>query len=65
MAALLCSDCPDQLLWHTKGLVRHGGSLDQARFAQDLGIAVAQACGCKTNGITKLEEIDFESSQAV
>lgn len=65
MAALLCSDCPDQLLWHTKGLIRHGGTLDQARFAQDLGLEVAHACGCKLSKIPEIDEIDFKASQPV
>lgn len=56
---LTCYNSPVQALWHTKGIVRHGGTLEQARFAQDLGLAIARQFGCKTGEITKVDEIEF------
>lgn len=47
-------------MWHTRGIVRHGGNMDQARFAQDLGIAVAKEYGCKTGDIIKVDDIPFD-----
>ncbi|PVH73675.1 hypothetical protein DL98DRAFT_659298 [Cadophora sp. DSE1049] len=58
-ALLTCLDCPTQVLWHTRGIVRHGGSLEQARFAQDLGLAVAKEFGCNTGQIKMVDEIEF------
>lgn len=46
-------------MWHTRGVVRHGGTLEQARFAQDLGLAISQKFSCKTGDIIKVEDIEF------
>lgn len=56
---LTCWDAPMQALWHTKGIVRLGGTAEQARFAQDLGIAIAKEFNCKTGHITMVDNIDF------
>ncbi|KAF4541312.1 uncharacterized protein LTHEOB_8708 [Lasiodiplodia theobromae] len=58
-AALVCSNSPVQALWHTRGIIRHGGSMADAKFAQDLGLAIARAYDCKTGEITRVEDIDF------
>jgi hypothetical protein len=59
-AALICSNCPVQAMWHTRGIVRLGGSLENAHFAQGLGLAVAELYGCKTGDIVPVDDIDFE-----
>jgi hypothetical protein len=59
---LTCLDSPVQALWHTRGLIRHGASLEQARFAQDLGLAIAKQFGCKTTGITMVDDIVFDET---
>ena len=46
-------------MWHTRGVVRHGGTLEDARFAQDLGIAIAQEFQCQTGNITMVDDIVF------
>jgi hypothetical protein len=58
-ALLTCLECPTQAFWHTRGIVRHGGSVEQARFAQDLGLAVAMEFGCKTGTIKMVDDIEF------
>ncbi|EOD43912.1 putative carboxymuconolactone decarboxylase protein [Neofusicoccum parvum UCRNP2] len=57
--ALECIDSPVQALWHTRGIVRHGGTLEDARFAQDFGVAVANQFGCRTGELTKVDDIQF------
>ncbi|ETS72881.1 hypothetical protein PFICI_15404 [Pestalotiopsis fici W106-1] len=47
IAALICCECPVQAMWHTRGLINHGGSMEEAQFAQDLGLAIAELSGCK------------------
>ncbi|KAH9204672.1 hypothetical protein DL95DRAFT_495079 [Leptodontidium sp. 2 PMI_412] len=56
-ACLMCLNAPVQALWHTKGLVRHGGSLDQARLAQGIGLAIAQHFKTETGAIQMVDEI--------
>ncbi|KAF2796693.1 hypothetical protein K505DRAFT_237085 [Melanomma pulvis-pyrius CBS 109.77] len=56
---LTCYNAPTQALWHTRGIVRHGGTIGQARFAQDLGLALAEQFDCKTGDITMVDEIEF------
>lgn len=63
VAALICSNCPVQAMWHARGIVRHGGSISDARFAQDLGLAIAERNNCKTGDIVKVDDIDFEDSR--
>ena len=58
-ALLTCWNSPEQALWHTRGVVRHGGTLEQARFAQDLGLAIAHQFDCKTGDITLVDKITF------
>lgn len=57
VAAIICSNAPLQALWHTKGLIRHGGSVDQAKFVHDLALAIAKANGCTTGDITPVDSI--------
>lgn len=57
VAAIICSNAPLQALWHTKGLIRHWGSVDQAKFVHDLALAIAKANGCTTGDITAVDSI--------
>ncbi|KAJ5363871.1 uncharacterized protein N7496_009584 [Penicillium cataractarum] len=61
-AALICSGSPQQAMWHTKGIVRHGGSLDTARFAQDIALRIGKEYGCKVDAVAKVDEIDFDDA---
>lgn len=56
-ALLICNESPEQALWHVKGLLRHGGTLEEAKFAQDLALAVAHQFNAKTGEITKAEDV--------
>ncbi|KAF4339902.1 carboxymuconolactone decarboxylase [Fusarium beomiforme] len=60
IAALICCKCPVQAMWHTRGLINHGGSLEEAKFAQELGLAIAKLTNSPTGDITPVDEIDFE-----
>lgn len=57
-ALLVCNNSPEQALWHLRGLVRHGGTLEQARFAQNLGLAVAEQFGAKSGNIARVDDIN-------
>ncbi|KAH6698165.1 hypothetical protein BKA61DRAFT_710161 [Leptodontidium sp. MPI-SDFR-AT-0119] len=59
-AALICSFCPTQATWHTRGIVRHGGTIKDARMAQGLGLAIAELYDARTGDIEKIEDIDLE-----
>ncbi|EXA34313.1 hypothetical protein FOQG_16685 [Fusarium oxysporum f. sp. raphani 54005] len=63
-AALTCSKCPVQAMWHTRGIIRHSGTIDEARFAQEIALAVAQIYGCKIDDITPVDKIDVASKSA-
>ncbi|KIW56391.1 hypothetical protein PV05_05056 [Exophiala xenobiotica] len=43
--------------WHLNGLLRHGATKEEAQFAQDLALAVAQQFNVKTGSITKVEDV--------
>jgi hypothetical protein len=60
IAALICSDSPRQALWHTRGVLRHGGTVSQAKFAQDLSFAVVDELGVKIQEVQMVEDIEFE-----
>jgi hypothetical protein len=62
VAALICSGSPRQALWHTRGVLRQGGTVSQAKFAQDLSLAVVDALDVKIEEIQMVEDIDFEST---
>lgn len=59
---LTCWNSPVHALWHTKGVVRLGGTIEQAKFAQDLGIAIAEQFNSKTGDITLANDIDFSAA---
>lgn len=62
IAALICSNSPVQAMWHTKGLIRHGGTKEQAKFAQELALAVVKHYDLKIGPVTKVDDIDFEDA---
>ena len=44
-------------MWHVRGLLRHGGTLEQAKLAQELGLAVARHFDAKTGDIVRAEDV--------
>ncbi|KAH7146504.1 hypothetical protein EDB81DRAFT_883912 [Dactylonectria macrodidyma] len=63
-SALICSNCPVQAMWHTRGIVRHSGTKNQAKFAQEIGLAIASLYDCKTGEIVPVDDIDIGSQSA-
>ena len=61
-AALTCNDSPTQALWHARGIVRHGGSKEQAQFSQDIALAVAKEFDARTGEVTPVPDIDFDDA---
>lgn len=56
-AALICSNCPTQAMWHTRGIIRHGGEVDEAWFTQRMALEIAKYYGAKTGDITPVDQI--------
>ncbi|EXJ57725.1 uncharacterized protein A1O5_12515 [Cladophialophora psammophila CBS 110553] len=61
IASLVAMNCPEQLVWHLKGAIRHGATRSQAQFAYDLGIAASKAAGCELSGVPKWEDFHWET----
>ncbi|KAK5222258.1 hypothetical protein LTR72_006515 [Exophiala xenobiotica] len=57
LALLICNNSPVQALWHLNGTLRHGATNEQARFSQDLALAVARQFNAKTGDITRVEDL--------
>ncbi len=64
IAALVAMNCPEQLVWHLRGAIRHGATTSQAQFAYDLGIAVSKAAGCDLGGMPKWENLFWETQNS-
>lgn len=63
-AALICTNCPTQAVWHTRGIVRHGGTKDQANFVQEMALRLAKEYEMKTGEIVPVDQIDFEDEKS-
>ena len=63
-AAMICSNNATQAMWHVRGVVRQGGTIDQARLAQDLALKVAELYDAKTGNVVPVDEIDFEDRES-
>jgi hypothetical protein len=59
-ACITCCNSPLQALWHTRGIVRLGGTVEQARFTQNLALRIAQIFGATTGVILSVDKIDWE-----
>lgn len=60
--ALSCSGSPVQAMWHTRGIVRHGGTMNMAKFAQEIGLAVAKFYGLSTENVVRVDDIPFDDT---
>ncbi|KAK5175293.1 uncharacterized protein LTR77_000431 [Saxophila tyrrhenica] len=62
-AAMICSMNGAQSMWHTRVVVRQGGTMAQARLARDLGVAVKELyrdVEVPGDRVADFEKIDFE-----
>lgn len=65
IAALITTNCPNQLTWHIKGAGRHGATESRIRLAYDLGMAIAQAAGCRVGSLPSLADVDLEDTKTL
>ncbi|EMD88508.1 hypothetical protein COCC4DRAFT_208575 [Bipolaris maydis ATCC 48331] len=65
IAALICCNCPVQAMWHTRGLINHGGTINQAEFSHELAVAIATLYECKIGNLTPVSQIDFENYETL
>ncbi|KAK4613526.1 hypothetical protein CLAFUW4_09317 [Fulvia fulva] len=63
-AALTCSNVPQQAEWHTRGIVRQGGTKEQARQVQELSLKMAEMYDCRTGKITPVDEIEWDDKKS-
>lgn len=47
-------------MWHTRGIVRAGGTIALAQFTQDLALGFAQNFGAVVGTVTLVSDIDWE-----
>ena len=55
-------NCPDPLVWHLKGAIRHGATYDQVELAYDVAMAVGAAAGLQLTQMPKLADIDLKDT---
>ncbi|PPJ54813.1 hypothetical protein CBER1_08444 [Cercospora berteroae] len=59
-ATMFCSNCAEQAMWHVRGIVRQGGTREQAQWTQELALRVAGICEVGVKRVVGFEEIDWE-----
>ncbi|KAM0244420.1 hypothetical protein ACHAP5_006222 [Fusarium lateritium] len=59
-AAIMCINSPTQAMWHTRGIVRLGGTMEEARLTQDMVLRIAKKFDAKTGDIISVDDIDFD-----
>ncbi|KAM0078882.1 hypothetical protein ACKRZS_008748 [Fusarium odoratissimum] len=64
-AAIMCVNSPTQAMWHTRGIVRVGGTMDEARLTQKMVLRIANKFGARTGDIVAVEDIDFNGKPAI
>jgi hypothetical protein len=63
-AAITCTEAPLQAMWHTRGIVRHGGTIETAKFAQELALRVAKEFNCTTGPVQLVKDINWNDEKA-
>jgi hypothetical protein len=56
----MCVNSPTQALWHTRGIVRVGGTIEESRLTQEMVLRIANRFGAKTGDIVAVDDIDFD-----
>lgn len=59
-AALICSQNPGQAVWHSKGIIRQGGTLDDVRLTHQVALRMAELYGCNVGDLPSVDSIDFD-----
>ncbi|PIA96176.1 hypothetical protein CB0940_10465 [Cercospora beticola] len=59
-ATMFCSNNAEQAMWHVRGIVRQGGTREQAQWTQDLALRVAEICEVRVKRVVPFEEIAWE-----
>lgn len=59
-ATMFCSNNAEQAMWHVRGIVRQGGSKEQAKWTQELALRVAEVCEVRVKRVVGFEEIAWE-----
>jgi len=44
-------------MWHTRGIVQHGGIIEDVRFAERIGLAIMELYEVKTGHIIPVDQI--------
>lgn len=52
-------------MWHTRGIIRHGGTSEDAWFAQKMALDIAKHYGAKTGDITPVDQIPMEDGTSL
>lgn len=50
-----------QAIWHTRGILRFGGTMEDACFAQKLALRIAKHYGVDTKDVKDVNEIDYDN----
>ncbi|KAF5572850.1 carboxymuconolactone decarboxylase [Fusarium pseudoanthophilum] len=64
-AAIMCVNSPTQALWHTRGIVRVGGTIEEARLTQEMVLRIADRFGARTGDIVAVDDIDFDGKPSI
>ncbi|KAF5987663.1 carboxymuconolactone decarboxylase [Fusarium coicis] len=64
-ASIMCVNSPTQALWHTRGIVRVGGTIEEARLTQEMVLRIANRFGAKTGDIVAVDVIDFDDKPSI
>lgn len=62
-ACLLTSAAAQQALWHARGVIGHGGTKEQAKYAYDFGLEVAKWYGIQILDVIPFETINWASRE--
>nr|RBQ92401.1 hypothetical protein FVER53263_09384 [Fusarium verticillioides] len=64
-AAIMCVNSPTQALWHTRGIVRVGGTIEEARLTQEMMLRIANRFSARTGDIVAVDDIDFDDKPSI
>ncbi|EMF12469.1 uncharacterized protein SEPMUDRAFT_117057 [Sphaerulina musiva SO2202] len=62
-SAMICSRSGRQAYWHVRGVVRQGGTKEQAQLAQELALEIAGLYGVDVGGVVQWEDFEWEGRE--